>query len=264
MSITDQFLLGLKAYQDIQAELKQEKKKSPEIPLLGAEAKGLHQDKPSPLPNGSLPLGVAEDRLPILLDLYDPTPGPLLVAGDRGCGKTAVLKWLAQASEVWNPGDVEFGVVTPFPEEWAEQEILPNSLGIWPAYHPSAHQFLSQLVHSAEALPKTRQVILLLVDGLDLLAGNGFSLGQELRWLLTHGPEHHIWPVVSTNPAHLSHMLDWLNYFHTRILGRVRHEHSARLLIDDPHINLAELVPGMQFGLSQPGNWLIFLLPPLT
>jgi len=262
MSITDQFLLGLKAYQEIQAELKSEKVDSA-ISVVKRDELDFIPNEPASMPSGSLILGVAEDKLPVMLDLYDPSPGPLLVAGDRGSGKTAVLQWLARASGAWDPGDIEFGVITPFPEEWAEQETLPNGLGIWPAYHPSAHQFLSKLVHWAEVLPKTRQVLILLFDGLDLLAGNSFDLQQELRWLLCHGPERQIWPVVSTNPAHLSRMVNWLDYFHTRILGRVKLVQNARLLIDDPRINLADLVPGIQFGLSQPGSWLKFLLPPV-
>jgi hypothetical protein len=261
MSTTDQFLLGLQAYQEIQAELSQEEKNQSGISVT--EKVSLPHPHISTPPSGSLLLGVAEDKLPILFDLYDPTPGPLLIAGDRGSGKTAVLKWLARASDLWDPGDIEFGVVTPFPEEWAGLEDLPNGMGIWPAYHPSAHQFLSKLVHWAEVLPKTRQVIVLLVDGLDLLAGNGFNLQQELRWLLANGPARRVWPVVTTNPAHLPHMLNWLDYFHTRILGKMKYEQNARLFVDDPKVNLSGLIPGIEFGLYQPGHWLKFLLPQI-
>ncbi len=262
MSTTDQFLLGLKAYEEIRADPGHEGKAQSDISVV--EKPDLIQASASMPPNGSLLLGVAEDRLPLYFDLYDPTPGPLLVAGDRGCGKTAVLQWLARASDLRDPGDIEFGVVTPFPEEWADLEELPNGMGIWPAYHPSAHEYLSKLVHWAEVLPKTRRAIVVLIDGLDLLAGNQFNLQQELRWLLAHGPERHVWPVVSTNPAHLSHMLNWLKYFHTLVLGRVKYEQNARLLVDDPQVNLRDLIPGIQFGLYQPGQWLRFLLPQLS
>lgn len=262
MSTTDQFLLGLKAYQEIQAELGQEGKATADISII--EKPNSIQKRGSEPPSGSLLLGVAEDRLPLYLDLYDPTPGPLLIAGDRGCGKTAVLKWIARASDLTDPGDIEFGVVTPFPEEWAGVEELPNGMGIWPAYHPSAHQFLSKLIHWAEVLPKTRQAIVVLIDGLDLLAGHGFNLQQELRWLLSNGPERRVWPVVTTNPAHLPHMLNWLDYFHTRILGRMKYEQNAHLFVNDPKINLTNLIPGLEFGLYQPDHWLRFLLPQLS
>lgn len=215
------------------------------------------------LPDGSLLLGMAEDGLPVLLDLYDPAAGPLLVAGDGGSGKTAFLRSLAHASNLRDPGDIQFGVLTPFPEEWTALETLPNCLGIWPAYHPSAQGFLSQLVSWTGALPKTRQAVLLLCDGLDLMTGSNFQYQPDLRWLLMYGPERQVWPVVTVNPGRLTHSQAWWDYFHTRVIGQVKHLHNAQLLVNDPGISLADLLPGRQFGLSQPDGWLRFWLPPL-
>ena len=42
----------------------------------------------SPLPHTALFLGLAEDGLPVLLDLHDPIPGPILVIADKDSGKT--------------------------------------------------------------------------------------------------------------------------------------------------------------------------------
>jgi hypothetical protein len=261
MSTTDQFLLALNAYQEIQAELTHEQSPlpvSPEIPISDITPK-----PPSGLPGGSLLLGLAEDGLPVLLDLYDPAPGPLLVAGDGGSGKTALLQSLARAAGLHDPGDIQFGVVTPFPEEWIALESLPHCLGIWPAYHPSAQLFLGQLVHWAEALSGTRQAILLLFDGFDLLSGSDFQSLRDLRWLLLYGPEHQVWPIVTVNPARLTRLQAWLEYFHTRLIGQMKHAHNARLLTNDPQAAPAALLPCKQFGLSQPGSWLKFWLPPL-
>jgi hypothetical protein len=262
MSTTDQFLLALNAYQEIQAELHQEEQPVslfPETAII--DVSPLHSP---PIPDGSILLGMADDGLPVLLDLYDPAPGPLLVAGDSGSGKTAFLQSLARLSGLPDPGDIQFGVLTPFPEEWAALEALPNCLGIWPAYHPSAQLFLSQLVGWAEALPATRQAILLFLDGIDLLSGSALQLQHDLRWLLMYGPERQVWPVMTLNPARLTHLSPWLDYFHTRVFGQVRHAHHARSLVTDPQVRLADLLPGRQFGLSQPAGWLKFWLPPLA
>jgi len=261
MSTTDQFLLALDAYQEIQTELRQSEQPRPLSPDASAKASAV--DRPNAVPAGSLLLGMAEDGLPLLLDLYDPAPGPLLVAGDGGSGKTAFLQSLARAAGLQDPGDIQFGAVTPFPEEWTAMESLPHCLGIWPAYHPAAGTFLGQLVNWAEALPGTRQAILLLFDGFDLLSAGDFPFLHDLRWLLLYGPERHIWPVVTVNPARLGRLQSWLEYFHTRVLGRLKHAHNALLLTDDPRAALSDLLPGAQFGLSQPGRLLKFWLPPL-
>jgi hypothetical protein len=261
MSTTDQFLLALNAYQEIQAELTHDQ---PPLPVSPETPNPETATKPtSGLPGGSLLLGMAENSLPVLLDLYDPAPGPLLVAGDGGSGKTAFLQSLARTSGLQDPGEIQFGVVTPFPEEWTALESLPHCLGVWPAYHPSAQLFLSRLVNWAEALPGTRQAILLLFDGLDLLSGSDIQSLHDLRRLLLYGPEHQVWPVVSVNPARLARLQSCLDYFHTRVLGQVKHSHTARLLSDDPQAALADLLPGKQFGLSQPGSWRKFWLPHL-
>jgi len=261
MSTPDQFLLALDAYHEIQTELRQQQPPLPVTPQTSKAEAPLEQL--AGLPGGSLLLGMAEDGLPVLLDLYDPAPGPLLVAGDGGSGKTAFLHSLARAAGLQDPGDIQFGVLTPFPEQWTALESLPHCLGVWPAYHPSARLFLSQLVSWAEALPATRQAILLFFDGFDLVSGSQFPSQHDLRWLLLYGPERHIWPVVTINPARLVRLQAWLDYFHTRVLGQVKNMHNARLLLDDPQTALAGLLPGTQFGLSQPNSWIKFWLPPL-
>jgi len=70
-----------------------------------------------PLPHQSLFLGVASDGLPVLLNLHDPQPGPMLVAGDAGSGKTAFLQTLAHSVEqTHQSNDVQFGVITNYPD----------------------------------------------------------------------------------------------------------------------------------------------------
>jgi hypothetical protein len=261
MSTPNQFLLALQAYQEIQAELHQESAPQSQPALDSKQAAFLAQF--ASVPNGNLLLGMAEDSLPVLLDLFDPAPGPLLVAGDGGSGKTAFLQSLARAADLQDPGDIQFGVLTPFPEEWTALETLPQCLGVWPAFHPSAAEFISQLVSWAQALPGTHQTLLLLFDGFDLMAGSEFQFQHNLRWLLMYGPERHIWPVISINPARLNHMRAWLDYFHTRVLGQVKHVHNARSLVENPRVNLGDLLPGKQFCLYQAGSLLKFWLPPL-
>jgi hypothetical protein len=253
MATTDQFLLAYQAYREVQAELQQSAQARAASAGVDVEA----------IPSGSLLLGLAEDGLPVLLDLYDPAPGSLLVAADGGCGKTALLKSLARAADLHNPGDIQFGVLTPFPEEWRDHESLPACLGIWPAYHPSAQEFLKQLISWAETLGETRQVVLLFVDGLDLLTTSGSALRAALRWLLSNGPERQVWPVVTANPGRLARLQSWLECFPTRILGQVRHSQTAGVLAGGQDLDLGGLIPSAQFGLLRAEGWLKFWLPPI-
>ena len=260
MTITDQFLLAMQAYQEIKTEL--EPGAQPAPAAVKSPAKEVPGDDRFEVPDGSLLLGMADDGFPLLLDLYDPAPGPLLVAGDGGSGKTALLQSMARATDLRDPGDIQFGVLTPFTEEWVGLETLPSCLGVWPIYHPAAGSFLSHLVAWAEDLPASRQVTLVLFDGLDLLATGGFQIRQSLRWLLLNGPQHQIWPVVTVNPGRLNRLETWLDFFQTRILGRVARPQTARALVDDPAVDLAGLMPGQQFGLLRPESWLKFWMLP--
>ncbi len=261
MSSADQFPIALQADQEFQTELRHAGRSLAPLPETARVAASELQF--ASFPAGSLLLGMAEDGLPVLLDLFDPLPGPLLLAGDRGSGKTTFLRSLARAANFQDPGDISFGVLTPFPEEWTALEALPNCLGVWPAYHPSAVDFISRLVDWAEVLPGTHQALLLLFDGFDLMTVSAFPSQQDLRWLLTFGPEWHIWPVISVIPARLTLLQTWWGYFHTCILGQVKHVRNTLCFDEALPIGLADLQPGGQFALYQSGNWKKFRLPPL-
>jgi hypothetical protein len=252
MSSTDQFLIALQAYQEIQAELHQPEETA--VFMAPDLAQG------EPLPEGSLLLGMGENSQPLTIDLYDPEPGAILVAGDHRCGKTAFLQSLANATELQD--DFQFAVITPFPEEWHSQESLPGCLGIWPAYHPAADHFLEQLISWANVLPDTRQAILLFVDSLELMT-LGSPARQSLRWLLAHGPECHVWPVVTVNAARVTRLGSMLEHFRTRILGYTRRGSTAQLFTDTLQVDLDSLIPGMQFYYCDPEGCLKFWIPPV-
>lgn len=258
MSTTAQFLPGLYTFPEIQTELQQEEYTA--SPTQRALIDESTEERTIPHPAGSLVLGLAEDGLALMLDIYNPALGPLLIAGDGGSGKTALLKSLAQASDNQDPGEIQFGVITPFPEEWTEQEILPNCLGIWPAFHPATKDFLLKIINWANALQGSHQLVLLMVDGLDLLTSGGFNIQHELRCLLMIGPGRHALPVVTINPGRLAHLETWLGYFKTHLLGQVKRPQTARLLLKDSKINLAELEAGKQFYLPRQNGWLKFRL----
>src|SRR4030095_3057577 len=81
-----------------------------------------------PMPTEAMFLGVASDGLPVLLNLYDHIPGPILIAADARTVKTLLLQTIALAAAIMHqPKQVQFGVMTSHPEEWSGWEEIPNN-----------------------------------------------------------------------------------------------------------------------------------------
>ena len=262
MTISEQIQLALQAYPEVKRELLSDGSATKQAPGLANFRQAL--EDLGPLPQEALLLGLAYDGLPVLLDLVDPAPGPILVIGEGGSGKTAFLQSLAHSLDQFqDPGDLQFGTITPFPEEWTHLETLPSCLGIWPDYHPSAGEFLMRLIGWADALTAGKQNIVLLLDGLDLMTRFSAETRRDLHWLLIHGPERHIWPVVTINAGRFDREAPGMDCFHTRIFGHVGQDELARSLVEDPHADLTALTSGNQFGLQSQEGWLCFSIQSL-
>ena len=217
-----------------------------------------------PLPREALFLGLASDGLPVLLNLRDPIPGPILITGDAGSGKTAFLQTIARAVvQTHNQSDVQFGVVTNHPEEWESIEEIPHRVGIFPSHHSSAQDFLLSLASWAHSNKNARQSVLLLIDDLESVASLDFDALQNLRWLLLRGPSRCVWPILTLNAARYGQVLSWIQNFRTRIFGRIENERVAAALGGDQASALDQLQAGIQFSLRENGKWLRFWLPSL-
>src|SRR5512141_3114303 len=121
-----------------------------------------------PLPRTALFLGVAGDQLPVLLNLADPVPGPVLIAGDSGSGKTRLLQLVAEAvNRTHDPDSVRFAVIA---EQTAEGEGLgpsPTCEGVLSFNEALTTNYLSSLVNWAHTNKDSDQYVVLLIDGLE-------------------------------------------------------------------------------------------------
>jgi len=149
-SLKRNYELALEALEELKLELAPEdiQPDVAERPPVQLAPAPLNQilDEFGTLPREALFLGAAYDGLPILLNLNDPTPGPILIAGDQGSGKTAFLKTIAQAIPLTHKSkDVQFGVITDHPDEWKGLEEIKNCMGIFPTYHNDADSFILSL-----------------------------------------------------------------------------------------------------------------------
>lgn len=215
-----------------------------------------------PLPLEALFLGVASDHLPVLLNLYDPHPGPMLVAGDAGSGKTAFLQTIAQSVvQTHNAGDLQFGVITNYPDEWESIEASPHRVGVFSVGHHSTQEFMRSLTSWAHSNKNTHQCVLLLVDDLESVASLDLETVQNFRWLLLRGPARRVWPIVSLNAARYGQVIAWLQNFRTRVFGRVANAQVAEALGGDKAFVLSQLEVRIQFALREKDNWLRFWMP---
>ena len=214
-----------------------------------------------PMPAEALFLGVASDGLPVLLNLHDPIPGPILIVGDPGIGKTNLLHVIASAAgKMHQPQELQFGALTSHPEEWSGMENIPNNVGVFPFYHKSSEDFILSLASWAHGNKTSRQSVLLFLDDLEAVNDLDFDARQYLRWLLLRGPARRVWPLVTLSSSRMDDVSQWLEAFHTRVLGRITNPHHARQL-DAGNAGLDSLDIGTQFALREGNHWLRFWIP---
>ena len=120
--------------------------------------------------------------MPVLLNLHDPSPGSILVAGDPGAGKTAFLQNIAHGIErVHASEEVQFGVITAFPDEWDGFSEWQHNIGVFPVNSASAVDFLDSLSNWAHTNKGSQQAMVLLLDDLEYMEKVDFDDRQTLR-----------------------------------------------------------------------------------
>ena len=218
----------------------------------------------SPLPPTALFLGLADDDLPVLLDLYDPIPGPILVIADQASGKTSLLKMIARAVELLHtPSDVQSGIITQYPDEWKKFQENQSMVGIYATQETNAPELLQSLVTWAHNNKGEGQSLLLLIDDLEAVTKLDQQTEQNLRWLLLRGPSRRVWPIVTINASRAQDMEPWLDFFRTRLFGRTHDSQDSHFIANDPNKTFDDLTAGSQFTMREGSNWLNFWIPAI-
>ena len=253
-----QFSLALEAL----AELKSEEKSLPPKPVPAAPTLDGVLAEIGPLPKEALFLGIASDGLPVLLNLRDPFPGPILITGDAGSGKTAFLQVIAQSVARTHRQDaVQFGVISRHPEEWQSLQTSPHAVGLFSAGQDGAQELLLSLASWAHSNTDSRRSVLLLIDDLEAVTQMDTESVQYLRWLLLRGSSRRVWLFVTLAAGSYGRIIPWLPSFRTRLFGRIAEDKVADALGADKRSGVDRLESGIQFALRENGNWLQFWLP---
>lgn len=258
MTENNRYSLMLEALTELKPEIESARRSQP-VPDLPALSEVLTEF--GPMPAEALFLGVASDGLPVLLNLHDPVPGPILISGDAGTGKTAFLQSIARAAgKMHQPEELQFGVLTSHPDEWNGLENIPNNVGVFPLYHRSAEDFILSLASWAHGNKTSQQSVLLLLDDLEAATNLDFDAKQNLRWLFLRGPARRVWPINTLNPNRMENIMPWLDAFHTRMFGPIQDSGQLRNLGAET-ANLNSLNTGTQFALREGDHWLRFWIP---
>lgn len=262
MNETDHLDLMLNAMTEI---IQEEKAKNaaplpPTAPALPDLSKVL--TRLAPLPQEALFLGMANDGLPVLLNLYDPVPGPILIAGDASSGKTRLLQTIARAVEMLHsPNAVQYGVVTTKPDEWKDRYGSESNAGIYLTSEENTSELLQSLVTWAHNNRGEGQSILLLIDDLETITKLDEQAQQNLRWLLLRGPSRRVWTFVTLSASRAEGQKEWLEFFRTRLFGCVKNSEHATLLTGNSPLN--HLTAGEEFAMREGDQLLKFWLPKI-
>ena len=261
MTTNRQFSLALEALASLKLGTNSEETRQTQ-PVLAAPHLNRVLSEVGPLPLEALFLGIASDGLPVLLNLHNPTPGPLLAIGDAGSGKTAFLLSIARSATLTHSEkDVQFGVITPHVEEWNDVAKTSHRVGIFDVTRPAAQDFILSLASWAHSNRNTEQSVLILVDNLEALAKMDQDSLGHFRWLLLRGPSRRVWPVITMNADRYGQVLAWIEIFRARVFGRVLNPQTALALGADKASSLEQLEAGVQFAMRENDGWLRFWLP---
>jgi len=214
-----------------------------------------------PLPREALLLGAAEDDLPVLLNLYDPAPGSLLVTGYAGSGKMAFLQSVARLlTQTHQPEDLQYSVITSRPDKWTEIRNTSHCVGVFSINDTGAQNLVHSMSVWAHENRKSQQSLLLMVDDLEAVARLDLDVLQNLRWLLSHGPSRRVWPIVTMDADRYGQVISWIPIFRTRIFGKIKNERVAGALGGDKNSALDRLEAPKQFSLRENDAWVRFHL----
>lgn len=227
----------------------------------------LHQvmNEIGPLPPCSIVIGGCEDGMHFYLAMDDPRPGSILVVGDRGCGKHRLIESiLASAVKLNPPRRLRYALLT-------EHTSHTGSAHCYTALEPGIEASglineLTDVFAQRWAGQGSGSPILLIVEDLSRVRNTIDEQSfEDLLWLIQHGPQAYIWPVVTLHAEDFPAVDEYiLNAFGTYLLGKMHSQETAQAFTGGGETFAGELEVGKQFSVLFDDQWLKFWVPEIN
>jgi len=220
-----------------------------------------HLDPISPC---SIVLGACEDGLPFLLDLNNPAPGALLIAGDPASGKTRLLRSILTSAVLLNRADdVSFFISAAQPVEYISLVEAPHLRNLVMPDEPALDHLISSLastaekrMHSGQALPAC---ILVIDDLMALYRWVDENVLASFQWLLQYGPAARIWTLAAISSPDAGRMDEGLLAgFPTRLVGHIQSAQYGSYLSGSLRLDTTAIQSGTQFFVPFGEEWIPF------
>lgn len=221
-------------------------------------------EQSGPLPENSLLLGLCEDGLPFTLELNNPAPGSLLIAGDPGSGKQRLLHAILSSTSLLNePRRALFSVISAHPQDYEDLEHNANCQAIYSLEDWESEQLIHNLATMVEQRRRSSAsgpAIVLAVDDLGALNKTwDVQTFAEFYSLVRHGPRSRVWTIAALSSLDAPGVDErLLGAFRTRLIGRITAPELADYLSGLPGSGATELQPGAQFCVLFGDEWTRF------
>ena len=215
-------------------------------------------------------LGLCQDGLPVLFDLADSRPGPLLILGNTGSGKARLQQQIVSSLMHNNTSEhFQFSVISSHPK-WRELINKAKQEKYWiDLSGENTAEPGEQIIRAAELAERKYMqnqedlAILILVDDLSFIFHQDAEVQLNFEWLCKNGPQVKVWLVASLETQAALSMGRWIRYFRTRILGEMPEKVSNRLGLYE-YSHAESLIPGTEFAVFINDSWLKFHLPGIS
>jgi hypothetical protein len=220
-----------------------------------------------PLPPCSIVIGGCDDLSHLFMDLTDPAPGSILIAGDDRSGRSRLLTSILYSSVILNsPRRVRYALIAP---DLTSLEYLTERPHCYKAHAKDTGEAIDLIFELAEIADYRRNnqqmgsVILLAIDDLaGLLSIMEDEMVEQLRWLVKVGPEVQIWTIATLNSQDVPSVdPDFLNQFGTRLIGSVDSTEIISYLSGSESPKPENVIPGAQFNVQFNEDWVRFWIP---